>query len=253
MNVENIAVKKRRWKIVVYSSFFLICIILLTILLWYQGIFIPNASSAKHYPVKGVDVSSYQGEIEWAQIQEQDLQFAFIKATEGSTFVDKYFERNWKSAENTPLRIGAYHFFSYDSEGKTQAQNFIKAVPINEEALPPVIDVEFYGDKEKNPPNRSQVEKELQTMVKMLEEHYGKRVILYTTQKAYDLYIKNSYEQCDIWIRDVFTKPSLPDKRKWTFWQYTDREQLDGYSGEEKYIDVNVFYGSEKEFKEYGY
>ncbi|QED49484.1 glycoside hydrolase family 25 protein [Cytobacillus dafuensis] len=252
MIFENIDVKKRKRKIFVYSIFFFIGIIFLTILLWYQGIIIPNASSAKHYPVKGVDVSSYQGEIEWAQIQEQDLKFAFIKATEGSTFVDKYFEKNWKSAENTTLRIGAYHFFSYDSEGKSQAQNFIKTVPISEQALPPVIDVEFYGDKGKNPPYRSQVEKELHTLVKMLEEHYGKRVILYTTRKAYDLYIKNSFEQCDIWIRDVFTKPSLPDKRKWTFWQYTDREQLYGYNGEEKYIDVNVFYGSEKEFIEYG-
>ena len=232
---------------------FIISTILLTVLLWYQGFIIPNAYSAKDYPVKGVDVSSYQGEIEWSQIQEQGLKFAFIKATEGSTFVDRYFEKNWKSAENTTLRIGAYHFFSYDSKGITQAENFIKTVPVNKQALPPVIDVEFYGDKEKNPPNRSQVEKELQTMVKMLEEHYGKRVILYTTNKAYDLFIKNSFEQCDIWIRDVFAKPSLPDKRTWTFWQYTDREQLNGYSGEEKFIDVNVFNGSEKEFKEYGY
>jgi len=252
MIFESVDVIKRKRKIFVYSIFLLISLILLTILLWYQGIIIPNASSAKHYPVKGVDVSSYQGEIEWAQIQEQGIKFAFIKATEGSTFVDKYFEKNWKNAESTTLRIGAYHFFSYDSEGKTQAQNFIKTVPISKQELPPVIDVEFYGDKEKNPPNRSQVEKELHTMVKMLEEYYGKRVILYTTRKAYDLYIKNSFEHCDIWIRDVFTKPSLSDKRKWTFWQYTDREKLYGYSGEEKFIDVNVFYGSEKEFTEYG-
>ncbi|MEI5906653.1 GH25 family lysozyme [Bacillus spongiae] len=231
---------------------FLISALLLMILLWYQGIIIPNASTAKNYPVKGVDVSAYQGDIEWAQFQEQGLQFAFMKATEGSSFVDKFFEENWKNAESTSLRIGAYHFFSYDSEGKTQAQNFINTVPIHEEALPPVVDVEFYGDKEKNPPKRDQVEKELQTMVKMLEEHYGKRVILYTTKKAYDLYIKNSFEQCDIWIRDVITTPSLPDNRDWTFWQYTDREQLKGYKGEEKFIDVNVFHGSEEEFKEYG-
>lgn len=227
--------------------------LLLTILLWYQGMIIPNTFNAKHYSVKGIDVSSYQGEIEWEQFQKQGIKFAFIKATEGSTFVDKYFEKNWEGAENTTLRIGVYHFFSYDSEGKTQAQNFIKTVPINKQALPPVIDVEFYGDKAKNPPNRSQVEKELQTMVKILEEHYGKRVILYTTKKAYDLYIKDSFEQCDIWIRDVFTKPSLSDKRTWTFWQYTDRKRLNGYSGDEKYIDVNVFNGNEKEFEGYGY
>ncbi|WP_251551692.1 glycoside hydrolase family 25 protein [Neobacillus muris] len=225
---------------------------ILTVFLWYQGIMIPNAYRVKDYSVKGVDVSSYQGEIDWGQFEKQGVKFAFMKATEGSTYVDPTFEENWKSAENTKMRTGAYHFFSYDSAGKTQAQNFIQTVPLNRDSLPPVIDVEFYGDKEKNPPKRSQAEKELQTMVDMLEEHYGKRVILYTTQKAYDLYIKNGFDQCDIWIRDVLTKPSLPDKRGWTFWQYTDRERLKGYSGEEKFIDVNVFNGSEKEFQVYG-
>jgi len=253
MMFDNTEVKKKKRKTFIYPIIFLVIALLLTILLWYQGIIVPNTFSAKHYPVKGIDVSAYQGDIEWEEFQKQGIKFAFIKATEGSTFVDKYFENNWKGAENTTLRIGAYHFFSYDSEGKTQAQNFIKTVPINEQAMPPVIDVEFYGDKAKNPPNRSQVNKELQTMVKMLEEHYGKRVIIYTTKKAYDLYIKDSFEQCDIWIRDVFTKPSLSDKRAWTFWQYTDRERLKGYSGVEKFIDVNVFNGNEKEFEEYGY
>ncbi|MDQ0268487.1 lysozyme [Cytobacillus purgationiresistens] len=225
----------------------------MAVVLWYQGIFIPNASNAKNYPVKGVDVSAYQGVIEWPQLQKQGMQFAIIKATEGSNFVDRFFEQNRRNAGNTALRIGAYHFFSYDSAGKTQAQNFIKTVPVDQHALPPVIDVEFYGDKEKNPPARIGVEKELYAMVGMLEEHYGQRVILYTTQKAYDLYIKDRFDQCDIWIRDVFREPSLPDKRTWTFWQYTDREQLDGYSGDEKFIDINIFYSSEKEFEEYGY
>lgn len=243
--------KKRKSKLVI--MILISSGILLTVLLWFQGIFIPTNFSAKHYPVKGVDVSSYQGQIEWSKLQEQGIKFAFIKATEGSSFVDKTFKNNWDNAGKTTLRVGAYHFFSYDSKGITQAQNFIKTVPISKPSLPPVIDVEFYGDKAKNPPVRSQVEKELQAMVEMLEEHYGKRVILYTTKKAYDLYIKDGFEQCDIWIRDVFTEPSLPDKRAWTFWQYTDREQLDGYSGEEKFIDVNVFNGSESEFKEYGH
>jgi lysozyme len=251
VEIENNSKKKKR-KQFVYPIILFTCGLLLTIFLWYQGMIIPNASSAKHYPVKGVDVSSYQGEIDWGQFEEQGIKFAFIKATEGSTFVDQYFEVNWKSASRTTLRIGAYHFFSFDSGGKTQAENFIKTLPVNKQGLPPVIDVEFYGDKEKNPPVRSQVEKELQTMVEILEKHYGKKVILYTTQKVYDLYIKNSFEQCDIWIRDVFSKPSLPDKRAWTFWQYTDREKLNGYNGKEKFIDVNVFNGNEKEFEEYG-
>lgn len=243
-------VKKRKTGLVVFLGVLTIGL-LLTFFLWFQGIIIPNEYKANKYPVKGVDVSSYQGEIEWTTLDEQGIKFAFIKATEGSSFVDKYFKSNWENASLTDLRIGAYHFFSYDSKGSTQAQNFIENVPIKNGSLPPVIDVEFYGDKENNPPERNQVEKELQTMVEKLENHYDKRVIIYTTKKAYDLYIKNSFEQCDIWIRDVFSEPSLSDKRSWTFWQYTDRERLEGYSGREKFIDVNVFYGSENQFEEY--
>jgi len=237
----------------IISLFLLIIgVLLLTAFLWYQGIVIPNARGANEYPIKGVDVAAYQGEIAWDQLEKQDMRFAFIKATEGSTHVDRYFEMNWHEAKDTNLRMGAYHFFSFNSDGKTQGQHFINTVPADKDSLPPVIDVEFYGDKEKNPPDAKEVKKELSTMVRMLEDHYGKRVIIYTTNKAYNLYIKNHFEDCDIWIRDVYGKPSLPDERKWTFWQYTDRERLDGYNGVEKFIDVNVFNGDEEAFREYG-
>ncbi len=252
MREKHVGLTKRNRRTVFYLLLLVIGVLLLTVFLWYRGIIIPNARAAIEYPIKGIDVSAYQGDIEWEQLQKQDMRFAFIKATEGSSFVDRHFETNWTNAKETDLRVGAYHFFSYDSEGKTQGQHFIKTVPADKESLPPVIDVEFYGDKEKNPPDHGEVKKELSTMVKMLEEHYGKRVIIYTTNKAYDLYIKNDFEECDIWIRDVFSKPSLPDDRAWTFWQYTDREQLAGYNGEESSIDVNVFHGDEKAFREYG-
>ena len=252
MNKSVVKVNNHKRKSILLPFLLLVAALLIILVLWFEGIIIPNAISTKFYPIKGIDVSSYQGEIEWDELQNQDIRFAFIKATEGSNFVDKYFVENWREVENTRLRIGAYHFFSFDSAGTTQAQNFIKTVPITKKALPPVIDVEFYGDKEKDPPKRSKVQEELQTMVRMLEEHYGKSVILYTTKEAYNLYIKNSFTQCDIWIRDVFTKPKLSDKRSWTFWQYTDREKLEGYSGDEKFIDVNVFYGDEEEFATYG-
>ncbi|TKI91221.1 glycoside hydrolase family 25, partial [Bacillus cereus] len=74
---------------------------------------------------------------------------------------------------------------------------------------PPVIDVEFYANKKDNPPKREDVTKELSVMIEMLEKHYGKKVILYATQEVYDLYIKDAYPKCDIWIRSVLTKPSL--------------------------------------------
>ncbi|SDZ61084.1 lysozyme [Evansella caseinilytica] len=249
---KNTKREKRTRKLLASLGIFVVIGVLLLAYLWYQGIIVPNEAKAKQYSVMGVDVASYQGAIDWPALEQQGIQFAFIKATEGSSFVDQYFADNWGNAEMTRIRKGAYHFFSYDSEGKTQAQHFINTVPVDGQALPPVIDVEFYGDKEKNPPLREEVEKELTAMVMMLEEHYGKQVIIYATKKAYDLYIKGGYENCDIWIRDVYSKPSIPDNREWTFWQYSDRGRLDGYDGKEKFIDLNVFYGSQHEFENYG-
>ena len=242
--------KKKAWMLFVAS---LVSLLLLCVVLWYQGILMPNSSTAKQYSVKGIDVSAYQGEINWKTLAKQPIEFAFIKATEGSTYKDKYFTKNWEGAKDTNLRIGTYHFFSFDSKGETQAQNYIQTVPRDKNALPPVIDIEFYGDKEKNPPAPKQVEKELTAMIKILEDHYDKRIIIYTKPKAYKLYIQNKFKESDIWIRSVLSKPSLEDQKSWTFWQYSDRGRMEGYQGKEKFIDLNVFRGTKQEFDNYGY
>ena len=97
------------------------------------------------YPVKGVDVSSYQKDIDWDGLEKEGFSFAFIKATEGSSHVDSRFSENWKNAGRTGMKIGAYHFLSYDTPGASQADNFINTVNKKWGMLPPVVDVEFYG------------------------------------------------------------------------------------------------------------
>lgn len=221
------------------------------VLLVYNGVISLNSPSESEYPVRGVDVSSYQGEIDWLTLGKQDIQFAFIKATEGSGYVDEKFSYNFSEALKTNLKVGAYHFFSYDSSGKTQAENFIKTVPKTENMLPPVIDVEFYGNKKENLPDKDKTKKELNTLIDKLKEYYGLTPIIYATEKSYELYIENLYPECDIWIRDIFFSPKLSDDREWTFWQYTNKAKLDGYSGDEKYIDMNVFNGSKDDFEKY--
>lgn len=224
--------------------------VIMALLVW-NGIILLNNPSVEKYPVRGVDVSSYQGIIDWDVLQSQNILFAFIKATEGSTYVDEYFEYNYKQAQKTNLRVGAYHFFSYDSSGKTQAENFIAHVAKYETMLPPVIDIEFYGAKAKNPPAQSGVREQLDALIDSLETHYGMKPIIYATKKSYSLYIANAYEEYDIWIRNVITTPVLSDHKKWTFWQYTNRERLKGYQGKEKYIDMNVFNGTKTDFENY--
>ncbi len=218
----------------------------------FHGVILLNNPSRTRYPVRGVDVSSYQGEIDWQVLSGQGISFAFIKATEGSSHVDPCFAENYRQAAETSLRIGAYHFFSFDSPGKTQADNFIAQVKPVDNMLPPVVDVEFYGNKELDPPEPEAVRAQLDVFLQELEAYYGMKPILYSTEKAYDLYLAGEYADYDIWFRDVIGFPQLSDGRQWTFWQYSNRGRLEGYAGEESYIDLNVFFGTLEEFAAYG-
>lgn len=238
-------------KILLLTSVIAVLATVLLAILFYNGVFHLNNPSLNEYPVRGIDVSSYQGEINWRILASQGISFAFIKATEGSSHTDRNFLVNYEQACETLLRVGAYHFFSYDSPGETQANNFIGVVYPSENMLPPVVDVEFYGDKEANLPDIAATQMELEVLLGMLEEHYGLKPVIYATEKSYSLYIAGEFEEYDIWIRNVFTQPSLSDSREWTFWQYSAREQLHGYSGDERFIDMNVFNGTEVEFSVY--
>ena len=232
--------------IIIFTSILIVSVILILLLM--NGIIWFNNPSKKQFPVRGIDVSHYQGDIDWNVLSDQNVDFVFIKATEGSSHVDKRFAFNWDNANKTKLVVGAYHFFSFESSGKTQAENFIRTVPNISDTLPPVIDIEFYGSFAENPPELDKTRAEIDMFLSTLESHYGKKPILYVTHKTYNMYIKGYYKDNPIWIRNVYARPSLSDSRKWTFWQYSDHGRLEGYEGKEKFIDLNVFNGTMDEF-----
>lgn len=208
-----------------------------------------NLCFVSGYELQGVDVSHYQGEIDWKQIQEQDIQFAFIKATEGSASVDERFYDNWNAASQTELFIGAYHFFSFDSDAQSQAALYINTVGDLHGKITPVIDVEFYGDKRSRPPEKEEVAEQLAQMLSLLEEHYHVKPVIYTTYSVYYKYIKGGFKEYPLWIRNVYFPPDWHMKGEWTFWQYTDTAVMMGYVGEEQYIDRNVFCGTTAELE----
>ena len=230
-----------------FISFSVITVICITAAaLLYFGITQINHPPKDKYPIRGVDVSEYQGDIDWSVLSNQDIDFAFIKATEGSSYTDEHFYENWENATKTDLRIGAYHFFSLESSGKSQAEHFCDTVQGVPNMLPPVVDVEPYGAY------KDITEKDVSELTDWLtvtEEYYGIKPIIYTTSKWYNKQIKDSFPNYDIWIRSVYSKPNKDIE--WTFWQYSNRMNLDGYDGEEKYIDMNVFCGSAEEFLDY--
>lgn len=227
------------------AALFLLFLILRTsggLLFWYE-------TAPKTYEVFGVDVSSYQGEVDFDTLREQKVRFAFIKATEGSSMRDGCFAVNWTGAAEAGVKAGAYHFFSYDSPGETQTDNFIGAVPITEGALPPVVDIEFYGSYLQTPKDAESVRPILDALLTRLEEHYGQKPILYVTERSYRLYVRGRYQDYPLWVSFPMVEPFW---RNWTFWQYSHHAEMDGYRGTENYIDLNVFRGTAEQLAAMG-
>ncbi len=217
----------------------------------YTGRWKTNVPDPQRYPVFGVDVSRYQGNIDWETLEAQDVAFAFIKATEGSSYQDPCFAQNWENARFTAIYTGAYHFFSFESEGTTQAENFIQTVGALDGSLPPVVDLEFYGDYASDPLSKKETRRILDDLLAALEEYYGVKPIIYTTTKAYYQYLfGGNYGEYPLWMRNTYLEPFFVD---WEFWQYSDQGYLEGYDGKqadqlEACIDFNVYHGSMEEF-----
>lgn len=194
--------------------------------------------------VRGIDVSHYQEEINWerlrgARLQGAPLSFIFVKATEGTDIIDENFNQNFYNARKNNIVRGAYHFFSTKTPAAKQARFFCKIVQLEDEDLPPVLDVETIGDL---PPQK--LRSEVRTWLEMVEQHYGVPPILYTSYKFKTSYLNTKdFDRYPYWIAHYYVD-SLAYKGNWHFWQHTDAGRIDGIRG---YVDVNVFNGTYEE------
>ena len=197
----------------------------------------------KHYQVHGVDVSRWQGEIDWMKLRTQGANFAFIKATDGGDHLDPMFQKNWRKAKEAGIKRGAYHFFYWCRVASSQAEWFIRNVPKDPDALPPVIDAEYNGDSScKRRLTRAQYVEKIRVFSEMLERHYGKRPIIYTAPDFYEDNLSGELANHPFWLRSVAAHPSKRyPNRRWVFWQYSGSGLSHGVTGK---IDLNVFHGS---------
>ena len=231
--------RNKKWRNMMISG---LALLVLLGVLEYKGVIWHNSIFANAYEVKGLDVSHYQGEINWQQIKATGkYEFMFVKATEGKDYTDKWFEANWQGAREQRFLTGAYHFFTTMSTGEEQAAHFIKTVPYEQDSLPPVIDLEISLDHD-----QAKIHKELQALADGMEAGYGKKPILYVTYDTYHTYIENvsAFAAYEIWIRDIVKHPKL-EERGWQFWQYHNRGHV---AGIDMYVDINVFKGSRGAF-----
>lgn len=210
-----------------------------------QGYIRMNYPSFKEYPVQGIDVSHHQQKIDWQKIDKNIVHFAFIKATEGGNHKDSMFQENWREAIRNNIPVAAYHFFTFCKNGEEQARNYIHYVPRDSIDLPPVIDLEYGGNCQRVNWNNDIIA-EIAKYLEIIEDHYQKKVIIYTTNEFYKNFLMNQFPENPIWIRDILFKPNLPDGRDWLFWQYTNRGRIEGVNS---VVDLNAFNGTKEEFE----
>jgi lysozyme len=203
---------------------------------------------ARRQAIQGIDVSRWQGEIDWEKVKDAGTRFAFIKATEGGDHLDPSFRKNWEGAKRAGVPRGAYHFVWWCRSAKDQVRWFKRHIPRDKDALPPVLDVEWNGHSEscgKKIPRDKALAK-IRTMLQGLEEHTGKKPIIYTDITFHEDVLEGEFNTYPYWLRSTAAPLRKRYARKqWEFWQFTTTGRVPGITGD---VDRNAFFGSEREF-----
>ena len=193
------------------------------------------------YNVHGIDISHYQGDIDWKLLASQragefPLRFIFLKATEGGDHGDDTFRANFDSARAHGFVRGAYHYFIPRTDARRQADFFIRTVQLQKGDLPPVLDVETTQGKSK-----ADLQRAVKTWLDCIESHYGVTPILYASYKFKLRYLNDSiFQRYPYWIAHYYVD-SVRYEGPWHFWQHTDVGSVPGIKGN---VDLNVFNGS---------
>jgi lysozyme len=208
-----------------------------------------GVASAHSLPIHGVDISKWQGQVDWAALRSAGTQFAFIKATEGGDHVDDRFMENWVAAKHAGVPRGAYHFVYWCRPAHEQAEWFKRNVPRDPDALPPVLDLEWNGQSVNCPRKvpRDQALDMTRTMLREMEAHTGKRPVIYTDITFHKEVLEGELHEYPFWIRSTAAEPhERYADRPWTFWQFTTTGRVPGVKGD---VDRNTFYGTENQWR----
>lgn len=196
--------------------------------------------------VVGIDVSHYQGKINWSKVEfvneKYPIEFAFIRATQGIDTKDIQFDTNFAESKRNKILRGAYHYYRPNENSLEQAENFISVVKLAKGDLPPVLDIEKLP-KEQSIEN---LKIGLKRFLDKIEEHYKVQPIIYTTEKYYEDFLKDEFDDYTFWIANYnFIDAEI--NSDYLFWQFTEQAKIKGIS--EK-VDVNIFNGSYEDLRD---
>ena len=200
-----------------------------------------DAEYPEGYEIHGIDISHYQGEIDWEQLKNAMIEgcpvrFVIIKSTEGASRLDDHFRENFNQVRDYGFIRGVYHFWSNKSSAREQAYYFLDKVHLTEGDLPPVLDIEH------KPADKSvdDFQRDVLTWLHIVEDKYHAKPIIYTYYKFKEKYLSAPvFDDYPYWIAHYYVD-KVQYQGKWKFWQHTDAGKLPGIKG---YVDFNIYNG----------
>lgn len=197
------------------------------------------------FPVRGIDISSHNGSVDFDRAAALGIRFVIMKASEGSDFKDAAFIDNIRRAREAGLKVGVYHFFRFDADGRMQALNLLHSVRGRRLDMPLVIDLEEWGNPQVA---TSAVVSRLETMLAALDDA-GMSVMFYTNKDGYQRFIREHFKTYPLWICS-FSDPPLgqADDDAWQLWQYSHRGWVSACGTP---VDLNTFNGSRQQWEQW--
>ena len=201
----------------------------------------------RNYSVHGIDVSAYQGKIDWSLVKSMSedsvhISFAYIKATEGIAQVDPYFQRNWRECPKAGIICGAYHFFRPQKSGAWQAKFFLQTVRVERGDLPMMVDVETLDGT-----SPAKMREELNSFLAYVKRKTRVKPVIYSGLSFYNDYLRGFYDTYPLWLAHYYhPELKLKNSSKWSFWQHSDKAKVNGIN---HVVDFDVFNGDSVEFR----
>ncbi len=207
----------------------------------------PTTDSAPPARLDGIDVSQFQGEIDWQAVRASGIVFAFARALEGESIHDSRFAANWQGMKDAGVVRGAYDFYVAADPPEAQVENFAGLVTLEPGDLVPMVDIEQGSVGSAAPPD---LVADFHRYLQLMESHYGAKPIIYTDPSFWNEHMDDSFGDYPLWVAEYgVDSPSLPRGwNDWVLWQHSESGSVPGIDGA---VDLDVFNGGLEELARY--
>lgn len=174
----------------------------------------------------GIDVSHYQGDIDWELLfGNHPIDFVYCKVTEGSSLIDSKWKKNQRTLQSLQIKHGGYHFYIPDVNPIQQAEHFLANYQIEQEDLPPALDIEIIGESD------AILVKDIKEWLDFIESETGRKPIIYTGYNMYNRLLKDEFNMYKFWIANYADRPDRFLDPNIIHWQYNDHGKISGIDG----------------------